>query len=193
VTEGLPSYVSSELHESEKLVSYIPAPDLTARRRILLTSMRLLVVLAISFVAAFSEARSFFVVAGGLYLGVGLFIWTLNVCRTSYAITSWRVVRFVGEQKIEEAKLSEIAQPALLDYAAHDFFFMRWITRFLSLGPVVEIRRLKPEPWTVKAFLISRNLSLIRIGYCGHNLPSARILDDVTRAWEAAQGAPKAT
>lgn len=193
MSEGLPSYVTRELEAGETLISHIPKPDLTARRRIILVSFRLLVALAISVVAAFSGAKSLLVVAGGLYLGIGLFIWTLRLCRTSYAITSGRVVRFVGGKTIEDVTLAESAKPVLLDFAANDFFFARWIARFLSLGPVVELRRLKPEPWTVKAFFTNRDLSRMRIGYPGHSLPTAKIFDDVTVAWEAAQNKLEAT
>lgn len=191
--EGLPSYAASELQESETLISHIPAPVLIARRRIVLTSFRLLVVLAIIVVSAFGGEKDLYVVAGGIYLGIGLFIWTLRLCRTSYAITSGRLVRFVSGQKIEVVKFAESAKPGLLDFAASGFFFAGWIARFLSLGSVVELRRLKPEPWTVKAFFIYRDLSGVRIGYPGHSLPSAKILDDLTLAWASAQDTPKAT
>jgi hypothetical protein len=124
--------------------------------------------------------------------GVAAFIFAIQLCGTSYVISERRLIRFVGEKKIEEAELTEIARPVLLDFAAHGSVIWRWMARFMSLGPVVEVRRLKPEPWTIAAFFTSRDLSRLRIGYPGHSLSIAQILDDLTLAWASAQDTPKA-
>jgi hypothetical protein len=192
VSVELPSYVSSELQSGETLLAYVPAPDLTARRRIIRAPFPLYTGLVILVVAAFSDRMDLFAGAAGLVLAIALFIYSLRLCRTSYVISARRVIRFVGGLKIEDVKLAESGKPVLLDYAASGFSIGRWIARFLSLGPIVEVRRLKPEPWTIAAFVTSRDLSRMRIGYPGHSLPIAKMFDDVTRAWEATQDAPEA-
>jgi hypothetical protein len=193
VSEGLPPYVSTELQNSETLISYIPKPDLTARRRIILAIFPLFAVLVIVLVWAFNDRTSVIAGAAAVYLVVILFVSALRLCRTSYVISARRVVRFVGGKKVEDLVFAESAKPVLLDHAASDFLIWRWMARFLSLGPVVEARRLKPEPWTVVTFFTSRDPSRMRIGYPGHSLAIAKIFDDVTRAWASAQDTPKAT
>ena len=193
MSEGLPPYVSTELQNSETLVSFIPEPDVTARRRIILAIIPPFVVLVIVFVWAFSDRTSVIAGAGAVYLVVTLFVSALRLCRTSYVISARRVIRFVGGKKVEDLVFAESAKPVLLDHAASDFLIWRWMARFLSLGPVVEARRLKPEPWTVVTFFTSRDPSRMRIGYPGHSLAIAKIFDDVTRTWASAQDTAKAT
>lgn len=192
MSEGLPPYASNELQNSETLVSYIPEPDLTARRRIILAIIPPFVVLVIAFVWAFND-RSSVAGAAAVYLVVALFVSALRLCRTSYVISARRVIRFVDGKKVEDLMLAESAKPALLDFAASNFLIWRWMARFLSLGPVVEARRLKPEPWTIATFFTSRDPSRMRIGYPGHSLAIAKIFEDVTLAWASAQDTPKAT
>ncbi len=190
---NLPAYVSGELQSGETLISYIPEPDLTARRRIILAIFPLFLVLVIVLVWFFNERTSAIAGAAAVYCAGALFVFALRLCRTSYAITAGRVLRFVRGQKIEEVKLAESSKPVLLDFAARNFFIWRWMGRFFSLGSVVEAHRLKPEPWTVATFFMSRDPSRMRIGYPGHRLPIPRILKDVTLAWASAQENPKAT
>lgn len=190
MSEGSASYVSAELQKSEKLISFITEPDLPARRRILVAIFPLIVSVVIVGLVVFNDGQQLLAGAAVVYLAIAFLIWARRLCRTSYVISTRRVVRFVGGKKVEDVTLAEIGKPVLLDYAASDFFLARWIARFLSLGPGVEIRRLKPEPWTVTAFFTSRDLSRMRIGYPGHSLFIAKIFDDVTLAWEAAQDGP---
>jgi hypothetical protein len=183
----------AELAPGETLVSYIPEPDLTARRRIILALLPSFAFLVIVAPWAFTDGQQFLLAAAGVYLLVAWSIYALRLCRTSYVVSTRRVIRFVGGKKVEQATLAEIAQPVLLDFAASGSFVWRWMARFMSLGPVVEARRLKPEPWTIAAFLTSRDLSRLRIGYPGHSLPIAQIFDDLTLAWASAHDIPKAT
>ncbi|MCX7286440.1 MAG: hypothetical protein NTW20_02460 [Rhodobacterales bacterium] len=175
------------------MISYIPEPDLTARRRIILATFPLFVVLVIVLVWFFNERTSGIAIAAAVYCIVSLFVFALRLCRTSYVISARRVVRFVGGKKVEDLVFAESTRPVLLDFAASDFLIWRWMGRFFSLGSVVEARRLKPAPWTVVTFFTSRDPSRMRIGYPGHSLPIQRLLKDVTLAWEAAQDTPKAT
>jgi hypothetical protein len=189
---GLPPYVSTELQSSETLISYIPEPDLTARRRIILAIFPPFVALVITLVWAFND-RSSVAGAAAVYLTVVLFVSALKFCRTSYVISARRVVRFVGGKKVEDLVFAESTKPVLLNFAGSDFFIWRWMGRFFSLGSVVEARRLKPAPWTIVTFFTSRDPSRMRIGYPGHSLAIAQIFEDVTSAWQAAQETPEAT
>lgn len=141
----------------------------------------------------FIDRTSFAASAAGVYCIVALFVFALRLCRTSYVISTTRVVRFVKEKKVGEVEHAESKEPVLLDFAARDFFIVRWMAHFVSIVPVVEIRRLKPGPWTLKAFIFGGDVWGMRIGYPGHRLPIARIFDDLTLAWDAAQNPTKAT
>jgi hypothetical protein len=193
VSLELPGHVSGELVRGEKLVSYIPEPDLTARRRIILALLPSSAFLVFVVLWAFMDGQQVLPAAAGVYLLVASFVLALRLCRTSYVISTRRIFRFVGRRKIEQAELSDVTQPVLLDFASSGLFLWRWMARFMSLGPVVEVRHLKPEPWTIAAFFTSRDLSRMRIGYPGHSLSIAQILDDLTLAWASAQDTPKAT
>jgi hypothetical protein len=192
VNHGLPSYVSSALDRDETLVSYTPAPDLTARRRIILALCPSFVCLASTALWAFGDGQEALAAAATVYLLVALFVFAIRLCRTSYILSTRRLMRFVGGRKVEDVKLAESSQPLLHDFAASGSIMARWAARFFSLGPTVNVRRRKPDPWTLADFITGRDRSGMRIGYPGHSLPTARILDDATRAWRAAQSAPDA-
>ncbi len=193
MSEGLPSYVSSELEAGETLISYIPAPDLTARRRVILAVSPLFIFFLIAASWAFADREHSYSGPVMIYAMVALVIYSLRLCRTSYAISARRVVRFVRGRKVGDVEFSASVEPYLIDYSASGNLIAKWAARFLSLGPMVEICRLKAAPLTLKAFIFGGDTMGLRIGYPGHSLPIAKILDDVTHAWKSAQEPPKAT
>jgi hypothetical protein len=189
VSGGLPPYVADALDNKEKLVSYIPRSDLTACKRIIL-AMAPVFLSFLVLVPFVLDNPTLQALSGAT--GVAAFIFAIRLCGTSYVISERRLIRFVGEKKIEDIVFAESAKPVLLDFSASDFFIWRWMARFLSLGPVVEARRIKPAPWTVVTFFTSRDPSRMRIGYPGHSLAIAKIFEDVTSAWASAQDTPEA-
>lgn len=178
--------MSTELLGDEKLISYIAAPNLSSRRRIIFALIPPFVSATFVVLVVLNDRQNLLAGAATAFLLIALFVDTLRRCRTSYFISTKRLIRFVGGKKIEEVDLAESTQPVQLDFASNGYVIVRWTARFFSLGPVVEVRRLKPKPWTFAAFVTSRDLSRMRVGYPGHSLPISKIFDDVTRVWEAA-------
>ena len=193
MSQGLPSHVSKELQPGETLISYIPEPDLTARRRIILALSPLFIFFLILVLWGFNDRKHYYSGAVMFYAMAALVIYSLRLCRTSYAISARRVVRFVTGQKAGDVEYAESEKPLLIDFSAGGNISAKWAARFLSLGPLVEIRRLKSAPWALKALIFGGDRSGMRIGYPGHSVPIAKIFDEVTRAWDAAQTTPKAT
>jgi hypothetical protein len=192
VSGVLPSAVSVTLEGEEKLISYLPEPDVRTRRRIILALFPTFVCVALISLYAFTDGRDVLLGLATVYLMVALFMFAIRLCRTSYIISTRRLVHLVGGQKVGEVALAEAARPFLLDYAEGGFA-ARWVARFLLLGPTVNVIRLKPKPWTLAHFFNNRDRSGIRIGYPGHSLSIAKIFDDLTLAWASAQDTPKGT
>jgi hypothetical protein len=192
VSGTLPSAVSDILEGAEKLILYLPEPDLTTRRRVILALFPTFLCVVLIGLFAFTEQQDALTGFATVYIAVALFVFAIRLCRTSYIISTRRLVHLVGGQKVGEVALAEAARPLLLDYAERGFA-ARWVARFLLLGPTVNVIRLKPKPWTLAHFFNNRDRSGIRIGYPGHSLPSIMIIDELTLAWAAAQDTPKAT
>jgi hypothetical protein len=187
VSLSLPAYVSGALQSGETLISYIPEPDLTARRRIILALFPLFVVLIIILAWFFNARTSAIAGAAAVYCAVALFVFALRLSRTSYAISARRVLRFVSGKIVQDVACTESRKPCLPVFSESNFFLSRWMASFVSIGQIVEINRIMPNLMTFKSFFSSHNSSQMRIGYPGHCLAIPGIFDDVTLAWAAAQ------
>jgi hypothetical protein len=192
VSGELPSAVSDTLEGEEKLISYLPEPDLRTRRRIIFALFPTFVCVALIGHYAFTDRRDVLLGFATVYLMVALFIFAIRRCRTSYIISTRRLIHLVSGQNVGAVVLAEAGQPFLLDYAERGFT-ARWVARFLLLGPTVNVMRIKPKPWTISHFFNNRDRLGIQIGYPGHSLAIAKIFEDVTLAWASAQDMPKAT
>ncbi len=193
MSEGLPSYIFGVLNTGEKVISYVSEPDLAARKRILIAVLPPIMVLISALLYFLIERESAVASAAGVYCVVAFAVFALRLLRTSYLISDKRIVRFVKEKVIEDVELDESSRPTLLNYSESTSLIYRWMARFLSVGPTVEIRRHKPKPWSLAAFFIGGDPSRLCIGYPGHSLPIAKTFDLVVLAWEAAQDMPKGT
>ncbi|MCU9848596.1 hypothetical protein OEZ60_11295 [Defluviimonas sp. WL0024] len=185
-----PSFVTHELHDGDEMISFVPEPDQGTRLRILRAFVPLALVLIFGLALSFDDRRSPADALGMLgVVGsvVYIFVHVIRLCRTSYAITSKRLMRFVAGRKIEDLELAACAKPFVLDLSKSDSLIARGSARFMSLQPIVRFDRTQVASLTLGAFLTSRDRTGMQIGYPAHDIPTPQILGDATRAWEAAQ------
>lgn len=191
MSEAQPAFLSHDLQDGEEVIAFVPEPDRDTRLRILRALLPLFLVLVFGVAIAFNDDKRSAFDALGMLVTIAALIWLfihgLRLCRTSYTLTSKRLLRFVAGHKIEELEFASCAEPFILDLGKSDSLIARWSARFMSLRPMVRINRREAAPPTLWEFLSGRDMTGMQIGYPGHDIPTSKILNDATRAWEAAQ------
>jgi hypothetical protein len=188
--DGQPEYLSRVLESAESLILFVPEPSPQVRVRILLALAPLFAVLllAITFVDFDKEepkGRLLLILSlGG---AAALFVHWLRLCRTSFAITTARAIRFVSGRKADDLMFKECQRPSLISLSDTRSAILRCYARLCRVKPAVRLNRLKPLPMTSGRFLSSRDLGGMSIGMLGVDMSANHVFEDTIRAWEAAQ------
>lgn len=171
-----PDYVVGALSDGEQILMFLPEPERDTRRGMLLAYFPVFAVLAAAVLLASSEgppsnAGDILGVWASIGLIVYLFIHWIRACRTSYAITSQRVMRFVSHRMVDDVRFAESHKPFILDFRQSPSLILRWRARFMALRPMVRLVRIAP-PLTFTRFVIGSDLAGMWIGGsqkpCGH-------------------------
>ncbi|HQU69840.1 MAG TPA: hypothetical protein PLI43_16800 [Albidovulum sp.] len=183
------------LNDGEQILLLLPEPERDTRRGMLLAYVPMFAVLAPAILLASTEgprrsAGDILGVWGSIALMIYLFIHWIRACRTGYAVTSERVLRFISDRMADEVRFAECHRPFLFDSQQSPSLILRWLARFMALRPMVRIARKVPLPLTFARFVIGNDLVGMRIGGPGRDLPTPEILEIATRAWDGRQSLP---
>lgn len=101
--------------------------------------------------------------------------------------TGGRSMRVVDGSTAEPTGLSGSSKPFMPDLRKTDSIIAPGSARFFSLRPMVRLDRREVGRLTLGAFLFGRDRTGMKIGYPAQGIPAPKILEDATRAWEAAR------